>query len=143
MSTEQNKALVRQMYGEFDRGDVEAFAVFLAPSLVAHVPGAPGRLDRDAFKHFGLMFKSAFPDGHHVFDEVIAEGDKVVTIGTFRGTHQGELQGIAPTGKQVTLPVMHMDRIKGGNIVEHRGIGNMIDLMQQLGAVPLPGHGGS
>jgi predicted ester cyclase len=142
MSTEQNKTFVLQMYGEFDTGNLDTLEEFTVPNFVTYVPGAPGPLDRDGFKQFLLTFYSAFPDGHHVFDEVIAEEDKVVTIGSFRGTHEGELQGIPPTGKQLKLSVIHVDRIEGGKLVEHRGVANIMDLMQQLGVVPARGEGG-
>ncbi|MEL7011441.1 MAG: ester cyclase, partial [Cyanobacteria bacterium J06588_4] len=67
-----------------------------------------------------------------------AEGDKVVTRGIFKGTHRGELMGIAPTEKQVTFSVVHIDRIENGLVVEHWGQGDVRELMQQLGIMFLP-----
>ena len=94
---------------------------------------------------YGAMMFAAFPDGHHVLEEAIgrkvvtiAEGDKVVTRGIFEGTHQGDLMGISPTGKQVTFPVVHIDRLENGKIIEHWGQGDVRALMQQLGIVFLP-----
>ncbi|NEQ19578.1 MAG: ester cyclase [Microcoleus sp. SIO2G3] len=78
----------------------------------------------------------AFPDGCHTFEDVIAEGDKVVTRGAFSGTHQGEIMGILPTGKQVKFSVIHIDRVMDGKVVEHWGQGDTMALMQQLGVVP-------
>lgn len=139
MSTEQNKAVVLQFYGAFDNRNIDQALTILAPNFVAHMAGVPNLLDADGFKQFGLAFYYAFPDGKHSFDQVIVEGNKVVTCGTFTGTHQGEFQGLPPTGKQVKFSVMHIDRVEDGKIVEHWGQGDTIGLMQQLGIVPIPG----
>ncbi|WP_370587914.1 ester cyclase [Trichocoleus sp. FACHB-591] len=65
--------------------------------------------------------------------------DKVVTCGKFTATHVGEFQGLSPTGKQISLCIMHIDRVENGKIVEHWGQGDAFGLMQQLGVVFLPG----
>ncbi len=70
------------------------------------------------------------------FDHVLVDGDYVFTVGTYRGTHRGELMGIAPTNREIALRVMHLDRVKDGKILKHWGIGNAMDLMRQLGATP-------
>jgi hypothetical protein len=62
-----------------------------------------------------------------------------VTCGTFTATHLGEFQGLPPTGKQISLSIMHIDRVEDGKIVEHWGQGDALGLMQQLGIVFLPG----
>lgn len=131
-AVEHNRALVLRMYEAFDRGGLDEFDA-IAPAFTARVVGSPEPLDRAEFTEFGLGFLAAFPDGHHVFEHVVAEGDNVMTLGTYEGTHRGEMQGIAPTGKRVKFPVMHLDRIVDGEIVEHRGLGDLTILMQQLG----------
>jgi len=141
MSTEENKKIILHFYTEMDTQHWETVRRLLAPDAVIHVPGAPGPLDPDGFLHFGDLFYAAFPDGRHTFEEVVAEGNAVVTRGVFRGTHRGELQGMPATGKQVALSVTHVDHLINGIIAEHWGEGNMMSLMQQLGAVPMPGSG--
>jgi len=69
-------------------------------------------------------------------DDMVAEGDKVVYRWTLRGTHKGEFTGIAPTGKQVTLWGMVIDRILGGKIVETWIRYDTLGFMQQLGVIP-------
>lgn len=108
----------------------------LAPNFVAYIPGSPEPLNNATFKQFGRMFHSAFPDIRHSFEDIIVEGDKVVTRGTFTSTHQGELQGIPPTGKRVVVSLLHIDRIVDGKIVEHWGQADMMGMLQQLGSVP-------
>jgi predicted ester cyclase/mono/diheme cytochrome c family protein len=126
------KELVLQMYKEFDAGKLAAFEPSISPGFAAHVMGNQS-MDWDGFVEFGSQFRTAFPDGHHVFDYVVEQGEYVVTVGSYRGTHEGELMGIVPTHRQISLAVMHFDRVEGGKIVEHRGIGNALDLMSQLG----------
>lgn len=132
MSTEENRALVLRLYEQFDKGDLDAFAGSIDSIFVANVLGTT-TLDWEGFRQFGAAFRSAFPDGRHVFDTVVAEGENVVTIGTYQGTHRGEMQGIAPTNRPLKLPVMHLDRVVNGKIVEHRGLANQVDFMGQLG----------
>ena len=137
--TEQNKDIVLQFYGAFDRRNIsEAFAL-LAPNFVAHMAGTSAPLDSEGFKQFGMAFYLAFTNGQHKFDQVLVEGDKVVTCGTFTATHLGDFQGLPSTGKQIKLSIMHIDRVENSKIVEHWGQGDALGLMQQLGIVFLPG----
>jgi predicted ester cyclase len=62
----------------------------------------------------------------------IAEDDRVVTVGTFYGTHTGPFQGIAPTGKKIATMVVHIDRVSDGKIVEHLRISDVAGLVRQL-----------
>lgn len=139
MLTEQNKALVLQFYKAFDDRKIEQALELLAPDFIAHLAGIPKPLDAQEFKQFGMSFYLAFSQGQHIFDQVIVSGDKVVTHGTFTATHLGEFQGIPPTGKQINLSIMHIDKVENGKIVEHWGQGDALGLMQQLGIVFLPG----
>jgi predicted ester cyclase len=132
MSTNNNTALVLRLYEEFDKGDLDGFADSISSDFIANVLGTT-TLDWAGFKQFGKAFVSAFPDGRHVFDDVVTDGENVVTIGMYQGTQTGEIQGISPTNKRLKLPVMHLDRVVNGKIVEHRGLANESDFMRQLG----------
>jgi predicted ester cyclase len=88
-------------------------------------------------RQFISMFKSAFPDMSATIEDVIAEGDKVVTRVTIRGTHQGETEEFGPpTGRQVEGAGLSLHRIEGGKIVEEWNSYDNLSLMQQLGLVP-------
>lgn len=137
MSTKENTALVLRLYEKFDKGELDDFVEAIDSNFIANVLGTT-TLDWAGFKKFGNAFLSAFPDGRHIFEYVVAEGENVVTIGTYQGTHEGEMQGISPTNAKLKLPVMHLDRVVNGKIVEHRGLANEVDLMQQLGVVLAP-----
>jgi predicted ester cyclase len=129
---QHNRDLVLRMYDEFDKGKLDVFAGSVSPDFAARVMGNQS-MDWQGFQQFGSAFLSAFPDGHHVLDRVIVEGEYVVTVGRYCGTHRGELLGVAPTGRHIELEVMHVDRVRDGKIFEHRGLGNAMDLMSQLG----------
>jgi hypothetical protein len=70
---------------------------------------------------------------------MLAEGDRVVTRWTARGTHRGELMGIPPTGKPVTMTGITINRLEGGKVVEDWTVFDQLGLLQQLGAIPAPG----
>jgi predicted ester cyclase len=139
MSMELNKDLILQFYKAFDDRKMEEALELLAPNFVAHMAGMPETLNGEEFKEFGLSFYLAFSEGQHVFDRVIVSEDQVVTCGTFTALHSGSFQGLPPTGKRISLAVMHIDRLAEGKIVEHWGQGDALGLMQQLGIVFLPG----
>lgn len=138
MSLEQNKFIVLQAYQAFDLGNIEKGKEFVAPNITGSVMGSNQLQGSDAFFEYALMIRAAFPDGRHAFEDVIAEGDKVVTRGTFSGTHLGEFMGVPPTAKQISFTVVHVDRVVDGKVVEHWGLGDTMSLMQQLGSLSLP-----
>ena len=119
MLPEQNKALVLQFYKAFDDRKMDQALDLLASDFVAHQAGIPEPLNGEGFKQFGMSFYLAFSQGQHNFDEIIVSDDKVVTCGTFTATHLGEFQGLPPTGKQISLSIMHIDRVEDGKILEH------------------------
>lgn len=86
---------------------------------------------------------SAFSGTSSTVEDVIAEGDKVVTRITFRGTHTGDMMGIPPTGRSVTVDETIIDQFADGRIVESWRLFDQMAMMQQLGLIPTPGSGGS
>lgn len=140
MSTEQNKALPRRFFNAFETNDQAALKEVLAPDFVAHHPGAPGPVDRAGLLQVVNMYKAAFSDQHYTIEDQIAEGDKVTTRVTWRATHNGDFQGISPTGKRVEISGIAVARIKDGKIVERWLELDQMGMMQQLGLVPPPGQ---
>ncbi len=139
MSTEANKALVRRYVEEvINQGNVAAIDDFNPPTYVNHLPGSPP-LDVAGVKQFVTMVRTAFPDMHQTIEDLIAEGDKVVQRATLRGTHQGEFQGIPPTGKPVSVTLMNISRIADDKIVEDWVNFDQLGMLQQLGVIPQPG----
>lgn len=121
--TEQNKAIARRVYeiistGDFDRAGEIVDAEAPDSELL---PGDPPARLIETFKDTFLEARNAFPDLSVAVEDIMAEGDRVAARVTMRGTHRGEFQGIAPTGKRVEVKAIDMFRISDGRIVEHWG----------------------
>jgi len=141
MTTEQNKALVRQLVEEiFNRGNMSIVDEVFAPDFVEREE-LPPRMprDREGIRQMSAMLRSAFPDFKATIDDIVAEGDKVVIRQTWSGTQKGEWMGMPPTGKSVSFGVIDIIRIADGKFVEHWGQMDSMGMMQQLGAIPAPG----
>jgi steroid delta-isomerase-like uncharacterized protein len=94
---------------------------------------------RELYKQFILRTRTAFPDLHATIEDQIAEGDKVITRWSVQGTHQGVFRGHSPTGKQMRVTGIVVDRIVDGKAVERWMEMDTYDQMQQLGLIPQPG----
>ena len=138
MSTEDNKALMRRFLEEvFNKQNQAAIDEFIAPNHVDHtlppfLPTTP-----EGTKRAIGIFLTAFPDVHLVVEDMIAEGDKVVTRYTSRGTQKGAFMGIPPTGKQMTVSSIIIARFADGKIVEEWGLDDQVGMLQQLGLIPI------
>ena len=139
MSAEENKAITRRIFEVFNTGNLALADEVIAADSVDHQapPGVEPGLA--GFKQVVTMFRAAFPDIQMTIEEIMAEGDKVVTRSTMRGTHQGEFMGIPPTGKQFTATAIDIVRFTGGKAVEHWGNSDDLGMLQQLGVIPTPG----
>jgi steroid delta-isomerase-like uncharacterized protein len=140
--SEENKALVRRYFEEiWDKGNLDLAEELFATNFVRYGPTATEVVVRglEGFKRLVSMYRNAFPDLHIPIEDLLGEGDRVVTRWTARGTHQGELMGNAPTGNQLTVTGILIDRVSGGKIEEEWVDYDTFKLMQQIGAVPHPG----
>lgn len=135
--SEQNKALVQRFMDEvFKRRDPQLVHQFLSSDYVWHGPGGQDVRGPDGARQMMAMYFAAFPDLEITPQEMIAEGDKVVTRWTARGTHKGALLGAAPTGKPVTVSGVIISRVKDGKIVEEWEQFEELGMLQQIGLVP-------
>src|SRR5919199_4255541 len=137
MSAEGSKGIVRRFVEEVQNGgDVAAVDEFAAPGYVNH-SAPPGVLpDREGLKQLTELFRRAFPDGRMTIEEMVAEGDRVATRKTFRGTHRGELMGLPPTGRAVAIGLIDIARLADGQVVESWSAADELGLLRQLGALP-------
>jgi predicted ester cyclase len=125
MSAENNKAFVRQYLDAINGKDKpralqEAYIADSDEELKDHI----------------IFFEASFPHYAVIADDMIAEGDKVAVLARFRGVHKGDLQGIAPTGKEVDVPFAITYRLAGGKIAQHWMSFDRMALMEQLGVAP-------
>jgi steroid delta-isomerase-like uncharacterized protein len=132
--SEENKALARRSWEAPENLDI-IDEVYTA-DVVWHEPDQEIRGLEQA-KQFVTTYNSAFPDLNATVEDVIAEGDKVVTRWTIRGTHQGEIEEFGPpTGRQAELQGITIHRIEDGKIVEEWNRYDNLSLLQQLGLAP-------
>lgn len=143
MGTQENKATVRSFIEEtFNKGNLSAADQLIAEDYLVHGAGTEVR-GREGMKGFVTAFRTAFPDYHCAIEDQIAEGDRVATRWTVRGTQSGELMGVPPTGKRVTLPGIVIDRLADGRLVETWHQADVLGMLQQLGVVPTPEQAGA
>ena len=143
MSTEANKATVRRWYLElFSQGDLSLADELCTADYLNHdIYTPPGGWPRgpEGTKAIVTTYRAAFPDVHFTIDDQVAEGDKVVTRWTGRGTNKGPLMGMPPTGKTMTASGISIERFTGGKIAEVWVNFDLLGMLQQLGLVPSPG----
>jgi steroid delta-isomerase-like uncharacterized protein len=135
-----NKDLARRVLTEvFNDGRLDTIDELVSAGYVGYDVAMPDPMvGTEAFKQSASAYKAAFPNLEMTIEESIAEGDTVVLRWTARGTHEGELFGIPPTGRQSTVTGITINRIAGGKIVEARTNWDTFGLLQQLGAIPEP-----
>ena len=140
-STEGLEGVVRRWYTAFHRCDFAAAGELLAERFVSHDPVAPGFPPNagpdGALRDVGVAH-AAFPDLDITVADLFGGSGKVAARVILRGTHLGELPGIPPTGRRVTVMGQEIWRVAEGRIVEHWGRFEELDLLQQLGVLPLP-----
>ncbi len=137
MSAEANKTLVRRWFEEFcNRQNLDILDDLYAPSWGGHFPGSGDLHGAEGHKPLGRMFHVAFPDARYTVDDIMAEDDRVLARYTMRATHQGEMLGVPPTGRQVIVTGMNQYRIADGKIVEQWAQFDTFGLMRQLGVMP-------
>ncbi|MBI1924814.1 ester cyclase [Candidatus Poribacteria bacterium] len=141
MSIEHNKAIVRRCWEEMlNTGNLRIAEAYIAPDYIDHQPDQEIK-GIEGVKHFVTGIRAALPDIHFRVEEQLAEGEQVATRWTTFGMHQGELMGIPPTGKAVTVTGMVISRLAGGKIVEEWDNMDQLGLLRQLGVVPPLGQG--
>ena len=125
----KNKGIVLRLWEEvWNNRNFDLVDEIMSPNYAEHE------------KRFAPGWLAGFPDTHFTVEEMIAEGDKVVSRITFRGTHQGEYMGIPATGKRVEVKAVWIHRLDDGRIVEGKqwGFVDMLGLLRQLGATIAP-----
>ena len=138
----QTKGVAKRFFDAWNARDLDAFDEIIAADAVDHDPQNPFSEihgPAGARRNAG-MYQAAFSDGRFKVEEQIAEGDLVVTRWTASGTNDGELMGMAPTGKRVEISGITIDRIADDKIAESWGCFDTLGMMQQLGAVPEAQH---
>jgi steroid delta-isomerase-like uncharacterized protein len=136
--SDANKNAVRRLIEEvWNKGNLQVTEELFAPNYIHHDPSTPevGQGPEGERKR-ATLYRTAFQDFRLTIEDTIAEGETVVARWTCRGNHKGELNGIAPTGKQFAITGVSVVRFASGKMVEGYVNWDALGLMQQLGVVP-------
>jgi len=136
--SEQNKAIVRRLFEElWNKGNLSLADQLFTPNYTHHDSSSPdfGHGPESERKR-ATLYRTAFPDLRLTIEDLIAEGDTVMARWSCHGTHKGDLNGIAPTGKQFTISGVTIARLLNGKLAESHVNWDALGMMQQLGVVP-------
>ena len=136
--SEGNKNIVRRLFEEvWNKGNLQVTDDLFTPNYSHHDSSTPdvGR-GPEGEKKRATLYRTAFPDLRLTVEDIIAEGETVVARWSCRGTHKGDLNGIAPTGKRVNITGISIARFTNGKMSEGFVNWDALSLMQQLGVVP-------
>ena len=137
--SEKNEAVVRHMLEEvWNQRKLDAIEKFFTSDYINHDPVNPTN-GLEAYRKIAEKYVSAFPDCRIDIDELCSAGDQVIVRWRYSGTHRGPLEGLAPTGRYATGTGISISRVQGEKIREAFVNWDALGLMQQLGAVTLPG----
>ena len=138
--SEVNKSFVRRLIEEvWNKGNLSLADELFTPNYEHHDASSPdfGR-GPESEKLRATLYRTAFPDLRVTIEDIIAEGETVMARWSCRGTHKGDLSGLAPTGKQFTISGVSIARFSGSKMAEGYVNWDALGLMQQLGVVPEP-----
>ncbi len=131
MASDDNKRATRKFIDDaWTNGRYDEAREHLAPEFVNHTPF--GDETRDAFLARIKSFRDAFPDWRMTVDEMLSDGDFVITRWTGRGTHRCTFRGIEPTQREATVMGIAIDWLVDGKRVEGWALLDMLGLLQQL-----------
>jgi ketosteroid isomerase-like protein len=139
MNIEANKAIVRRYFEEVFNGKQPGLVGELfASDAIYTLAGLPQPLQGPAaIQGAAAGFLAGVPDLQMKIESLIAEADQVAVRYTGRGTHQGDLMGISPTGNHIILPGIAVYRVAEGKIVAGWDSADIVGLLAQLGALPM------
>ena len=135
---EENKAVIQRFVDELNKGNLAVVDESFADNFKRTAPNQPD-MDKEGYKQFIAGLNISIPDIQCTIVDMVAEGDKVAYRTIITGTHNSNIMGIAPTGKQIKITEDYFSRFEGGKIVEHNNLADMLSFYKQLG-VTLPGQ---
>ena len=134
MSREANVAAQESLGNNINAGNIDAAVETFAVDALDHDPAPTQGPGREGFKSFFTGLLAAFPDAHIEGECVVVDDDHVALAYTLTGTHQGDFEGVAPTGKRIEVRGLQIGRFANAQIVERWGMSDLLGIMQQIGA---------
>jgi steroid delta-isomerase-like uncharacterized protein len=133
------KLIVKRVVEEPWKGNFDVIDELIADTYIGYDPSQPEPIrGPEEFKANFQQYLDAFSDARITVDDQFAEGDRVATRWTGRGTHSGEIAGVAATGKEVTVSGLTFSRLQDGKVIEEWTNWDTLGMLVQLGAVPAP-----
>ncbi len=137
VSKEQNNATQEKLASAAMSGDLDAFDEVFSPDVVDHDPAPDQGPGPDGFKTFFSALRTAFPDLHIEVQHSVEDDDNIAIAYTLTGTHDGDFEGIEPTGKKIEIRGMQIARFDDdAKIVERWGSSDELGILKQLDAAP-------
>lgn len=137
--SEQNKNTIRRFWDQvFNGRQLDAIDSMFTDDYVYHGPAGQEIRGAEGLKQLLGMYFNAFPDVQVQVEDVLADGDKVMSRVIGRGTHEGEIMGIPPTGKKIEMTVLCINRFVGDRVAEDWELVDLFAMMQQLGVIQAP-----
>jgi uncharacterized protein (TIGR02246 family)/steroid delta-isomerase-like uncharacterized protein len=128
-------ALARRYWEDvINQGKAGALDEIFAPDYIQHHVGVPPGLA--GIKQFVKTMSTAFPDQHATVEQILVEGDRVMTRTIIRATHTGPFRDLPPTGRSITVEVLDVWRVEDGKLKEHWGVFDNLAFQRQLGLIP-------
>jgi len=130
---------MRRCYELINAGDIDGFGEFLADDFVEHEQTPGLEPTKAGVLEWFRTFRAAFADLRFEPEDYIASGDKVVVRVRATGTNNGDFMGMPATGKSIDIQLIDIVRFGDDGLgYEHWGVADVMTMMQQLGAVPMP-----
>lgn len=135
-TSDTERTVTRISQEVWSEGNLDVLSELMASDIGGQLPGIPELRTREDYKEAVQTYRAAFPDFDVEVTEIVSTDDVVTIRYTVRGTHEGELMGIAPTGTEVEMNGSAIIHLEDGRVVEEWNYGDMISLLQQVGAMP-------
>ena len=135
----EGTGLIRRFYEDvIGKGQLDLVDTLTTEDIIDHEEGIPGQPPgREGIKFFVSAFREAFPDIRpKTVGPTMVDGNLEAAHVVLTGTHNGDLMGVAATGKTVEFGSIDMIRVEDGKVAEHWGVTDAMSLMQQVGALP-------
>ncbi len=131
----QNIEAQEHLAENLNAGNIDVAVESFAEDAVDHDPAEGQGAGREGFRTFFKALTTAFPDAHIEPAHMVADDDHVCIAYTLTGTHNGDFNGVAPSGKRIEVRGVQIGRFENGKLVERWGSSDELGIMQQIGAI--------
>lgn len=121
----------------WSKGDMALIDELTTDEYVEHDPALPEPIrGREALEETVAMYREGTPDLTKAVDETFVDGDTVIVTYTAKGTHEGEIMGVPPTGRSVEVDGVFVYRVEDGRLTEGTDMWDVFGLLAQIGGLP-------